>query len=58
MASDKSYNLSSQNKADKLIEEFGIKNFDYVGDHMRDIPVWIASDLAIVVKEFASKKSY
>jgi phosphoserine phosphatase len=56
MASDKTFNLSSHNKADKLVEKFGEKNFDYIGDHSRDIPVWEAADLTIIVKEFASKK--
>jgi len=56
MASDKYFNLSSHNKAKKLIEKFGDKNFDYIGDHMRDIPVWQHSDLSIIVREFASKK--
>jgi phosphoserine phosphatase len=56
MASDKSFNLSSHNKADKLIEKFGVKNFDYIGDHNRDIPVWNAADVTIIVREFAGKK--
>ena len=49
MASDASFNLSSHNKADKLIERFGHKGFDYMGDHMRDLPVWEASNLSILV---------
>ena len=49
MASNKDFNLSSQNKADKLIERFGSGQFDYMGDHMRDLPVWEASNLAIIV---------
>ena len=49
MASNKDFNLSSQNKADSLIERFGEKKFDYMGDHMRDLPVWEASRLSIIV---------
>jgi phosphoserine phosphatase len=49
MASNKHFNLSSHNKADKLVERFGKQGFDYIGDHMRDFPVWEASNLAILV---------
>ena len=49
MATNKDLNLSSYIKAEKLIERFGEGNFDYVGDHMRDLPVWEASKLSIVV---------
>jgi phosphoserine phosphatase len=49
MASDISFNLSSYNKADKLIERFDYQGFDYMGDHMRDMPVWEAANLAILV---------
>ena len=49
MASNKDFNLSSQNKADTLVERFGEKKFDYMGDHMSDLPVWEASHLSIIV---------
>ena len=49
MASNKDFNLSSHNKALKLTERFGFKGFDYMGDHMRDLPVWEASNLSILV---------
>jgi len=49
MASNEKFNLSSHNKAEKLIERFGNKGFDYMGDHMRDLPVWEASNLSILV---------
>jgi len=49
MASNSEFNLSSHNKAKKLIERFGNKGFDYMGDHMRDMPVWEASNLSILV---------
>ena len=49
MASNAEFNLSSHNKAQKLIERFGHKQFDYMGDHMRDLPVWEAANLSILV---------
>ncbi|ABL02348.1 conserved hypothetical protein [Candidatus Ruthia magnifica str. Cm (Calyptogena magnifica)] len=49
MASNKNFNLSSYNKAEKLIERFGDKGFDYMGDHMRDLPIWEVSNLSILV---------
>jgi hypothetical protein len=49
MASNANFNLSSHNKAQKLIDRFGKKQFDYMGDHMRDLPVWEASNLSILV---------
>jgi phosphoserine phosphatase len=49
MASNKNFNLSSHNKASKLIDRFGYKGFDYIGDHMRDLPVWQASNLSVLV---------
>ena len=49
MASNKDFNLSSHNKADSLVERFGERNFDYMGDHMRDLPVWEVSRLSIIV---------
>ena len=49
MATNKYFNLSSQNKADTLVDRFGEKNFDYMGDHMRDLPVWEVSRLSIIV---------
>ena len=49
MASNKDFNLSSHNKAETLVSRFGEKNFDYMGDHMRDIPVWEVSHLSIIV---------
>jgi len=49
LATNKDFNLSSQNKADTLVDRFGEKNFDYMGDHMRDLPVWEVSRLSIIV---------
>ncbi len=49
MASDKRFNLSAHNKATKLAEHFGEQGFDYMGDNMRDLPVWQITNLAILV---------
>lgn len=46
---DASYNLSAKNKADFLIKKYGKHNFDYAGDHSRDIAIWQATNLAIVI---------
>ncbi|HDR9081988.1 MULTISPECIES: UbiA family prenyltransferase [Burkholderia] len=42
-------NLSSSNKRDALIREYGEKGFDYAGNSHDDIRVWRASDQAFVV---------
>jgi len=49
MASNKDYNLSSHNKAKALVQRYGEGNFDYMGDHMRDLPIWEVSQLSIIV---------
>ena len=49
MASNKDYNLSSNNKAEALVQRYGEGNFDYIGDHMRDLPIWEVSQLSIIV---------
>jgi 4-hydroxybenzoate polyprenyltransferase len=40
IASDGLHNLSSQRKADRLVETFGSRNFDYVGDRAADLAAW------------------
>ena len=47
--SSKKLNLTSKMKAQHLVKLFGKYNFDYAGDHKRDIPVWQLSDKAIFV---------
>lgn len=49
MATNKQFNLSSHNKANQLIQRFGKYGFDYMGDHMRDLPVWEAAHLSVLV---------
>jgi 4-hydroxybenzoate polyprenyltransferase/phosphoserine phosphatase len=38
--SDETCNLAGKTKADLLVERFGPKGFDYVGDGRADLPVW------------------
>ena len=49
MASNKNFNFSSHNKAETLVQRYGERNFDYMGDHMRDLPIWEVSQLSIIV---------
>jgi len=49
MASNKDFNFSSHNKAETLVQRYGEGNFDYMGDHMRDLPIWEVSQLSIIV---------
>lgn len=39
-ATTSSVNLSGRAKAERLVEEFGSKRFDYVGNGAADLPVW------------------
>jgi len=48
-ASDGKTNLSGEAKARQLVERFGAKNFDYVGNEDRDIPIWRHACKAYVV---------
>lgn len=43
------FNLRGKNKAKVLVEKFGDKNFDYVGDSYIDIEVWKHSRIAYLV---------
>ncbi|WP_222622883.1 UbiA family prenyltransferase [Ramlibacter cellulosilyticus] len=49
MASDGSQNLGGKVKAASLVERYGDRGFDYVGNSTADIPVWRHSRRAIVV---------
>jgi 4-hydroxybenzoate polyprenyltransferase/phosphoserine phosphatase len=44
IATEKGINLSSNFKRDRLIEEFGKKGFDYIGNSHADISVWRVAD--------------
>ena len=56
LSSSTDHNLSSYNKAKYLAKLYGKYEFDYAGDHKRDIPVWLTSNIAILVN--ISYKSY
>jgi 4-hydroxybenzoate polyprenyltransferase len=49
LASDGTVCLSGIRKRDRLIAEFGVKGFDYVGHHGRDLPVWEAARFGMLV---------
>ncbi|PXW76302.1 4-hydroxybenzoate polyprenyltransferase [Blastomonas natatoria] len=51
MGSDGVTNLAGPNKAKALVERFGHKGFDYIGDHHVDMPVWDAARRAILVAQ-------
>jgi 4-hydroxybenzoate polyprenyltransferase len=49
LASDGTTNLSQERKRARLVEQYGERGFDYVGNESRDLPVWSAARRAIVV---------
>lgn len=49
IASDGVSNIAGQNKAAVLVERFGLRGYDYVGNSHKDLPVWSQADKAIVV---------
>lgn len=52
LASDEKVNLSSHRKRDLLVENFGVKGFDYVGNSSDDLSVWeVARDAYVVNPE-------
>ena len=48
MSTDGAANLSGRNKADALVERFGERGFDYVGNERRDLAIWRHARRAIV----------
>lgn len=48
-ASDREINLIGKNKATKLAEAFQKNGFDYAGNSMDDIPVWMKANKKILV---------
>ncbi|WP_439118113.1 UbiA family prenyltransferase [Nereida ignava] len=53
-ASDGVVNLKGEAKRDALVDAFGEGGFDYAGNEPTDMPIWKASDRAIVVGDKAS----
>lgn len=56
-ASSDSENLSSSIKAERLVEAFGEKRFDYVGNDRADLPVWSAANRSLAVEPSASVRA-
>lgn len=52
--SDATVNLSGEAKARRLVETFGEKGFDYIGNDSPDLPVWAVSRRGIAVHPPAS----
>jgi 4-hydroxybenzoate polyprenyltransferase len=53
LSTDRAANLSGRNKADALVERFGERGFDYVGNERRDIAIWQHARRAIVANASA-----
>lgn len=53
IASDGVINLTGINKANELIDRYGSNQFDYVGNHACDIPVWKEARKVYVVTKTA-----
>lgn len=53
MATTGGVNLSGEAKAKALVQEFGPRGFDYVGNDAPDLPVWAQARRAIVVNASA-----
>jgi len=49
-ASTSTTNLSGRQKASLLVERFGRRGFDYVGNSFDDLPVWRVSRACFVVR--------
>ena len=49
IATDSQVNLAGHAKATVLVERFGLRGFDYVGDHRVDLPVWAVARRQLLV---------
>ncbi|WP_237155599.1 UbiA family prenyltransferase [Oryzibacter oryziterrae] len=49
-ASDATTNLAADAKAQRLVEAFGHKGFDYIGNDNADLPVWAVSRRSLAVR--------
>jgi 4-hydroxybenzoate polyprenyltransferase len=50
LASENSNNLRAKSKKELLVELYGEKGFDYIGDSKADLEVWKSAEKAIVVE--------
>ena len=58
LASDGQVNLVGKKKAEKLVNLYGYKNFDYAGNSKKDIHIWKESKNAIVINSSKSLINY
>jgi 4-hydroxybenzoate polyprenyltransferase/phosphoserine phosphatase len=49
-ASDQTCNLAGEKKAERLLEKFGERGYDYIGNDHADIPVWAKAAHAISIR--------
>jgi len=49
-ASDERTNLAGEAKAQRLVEAFGERGFDYIGNDRADLPVWTRAAKAIAIR--------
>jgi 4-hydroxybenzoate polyprenyltransferase len=54
LATDDQTNLVGRNKAARLVERFGVRGFDYIGNEKADLHIWKQARKAIVVSAAAS----
>ncbi len=50
IGSDEGMNLAGVNKAKLLVEEFGERGFDYIGNSAADLPVWAQASKVIAIR--------
>jgi 4-hydroxybenzoate polyprenyltransferase/phosphoserine phosphatase len=49
-ASDADINLAGRHKAERLVEAFGERGFDYIGNDAADLPVWAQASNCIAIR--------
>ncbi|MFU0504428.1 UbiA family prenyltransferase [Pseudaminobacter sp. NGMCC 1.201702] len=49
-ATDAATNCAGEIKAQKLVDAFGERNFDYIGNDMADLPVWQKAASAVAIR--------
>ena len=50
IGSDEGMNLAGATKAERLVEEFGERGFDYIGNSAADMPVWARASKVIAIR--------
>ena len=58
MASDGKTNLSGAQKRERLVNQFGIRGFDYIGNAARDDAVWRVAHEAILVSPSSRRRRH